>query len=495
MQALRNHPFFATINWKTLWTDEAPLIEPGLVKKESLQPSNVSIRLAWDQIDDENAIDDDDEEDAASWASNGEGGEYFPAMDSNGHARPALVGPYGETRTDSLPPIPLADVEEERGSSVDGVRFVSPAQSQPSIPEDELRDTVKDILDVPAIARSAPIDVPRAPGPGSHSTGSVSSSSDGSPIEKMGVVMDEAARGRPRAQTPIQGNGILDPELCVVPFLLRGFLLTSASTSNSLMLPGEHIVFNAMVEPGGPKRRASRLLAMAVAPKKHQQQRPRELVLTSHRLLCLKHKPGRAVQVRTELLVRAPAGKEREKDLRSLVTSIEPKGEREFVIITVRVSAVGRSWGAKLHVLTPFPGHAADEVTLLRRRECIDGVDVGTQDPRSNRNEPVATVDARYERERHVALHVNRLSGIHVRERYHARPAPEHFTDMTSLACLLPSVFLHLCICNFNTLPLSGFVTLFTRVPFSFRRSTRTLMLDRAFLYHLSLHDRPAVTR
>ena len=105
------------------------------------------------------------------------------------------------------------------------------------------------------------------------------------------------------------------------------------------MLPDEHIIFNTLVEPGGPKRRASRLLAMAVAPKKHQQQRPRQLLLTTHRLLCVKSKPGRAVQIRTELLVKPPsAGKDRDKDLRNLVSSIEPKGEREFVVITVRRS-------------------------------------------------------------------------------------------------------------------------------------------------------------
>lgn len=106
------------------------------------------------------------------------------------------------------------------------------------------------------------------------------------------------------------------------------------------MLPGEHIIFNTTVEPGGPKRRASRLLAMAVAPKKHK---PRELVLTSQRLLCVKQKPGRAVQVRTELFVRTPAS-DKERDLRNVVSSVEPKGEREFVVITVsaRRSQAGR---------------------------------------------------------------------------------------------------------------------------------------------------------
>lgn len=107
----------------------------------------------------------------------------------------------------------------------------------------------------------------------------------------------------------------------------------------SLLNPGEHIIFNTTVEPGGPKRRASRLLAMAVAPKKH---RPRELVLTSQRLLCVKQKPGRGVQVRTELFVRPS---EKEKDLRSLVSSVEAKGEREFVVITV---SARRSQGGRV---------------------------------------------------------------------------------------------------------------------------------------------------
>ncbi|KAJ2966184.1 hypothetical protein NUW54_g13883 [Trametes sanguinea] len=164
---------------------------------------------------------------------------------------------------------------------------MEPSKEDSPEADDEDRDTVNDDMDVPDLRGRRLLDVPRVPGPGSHSTGSVSSSSDGSPVDKLVAAMDEAARGRNRAQTPIQGNGLCDPEL------------------NSLMLPGEHIIFNTTVEPGGPKRRASRLLAMAVAPKKHK---PRELVLTSQRLLCVKQKPGRAVQVRTELFVRASGG-------------------------------------------------------------------------------------------------------------------------------------------------------------------------------------------
>ena len=149
------------------------------------------------------------------------------------------------------------------------------------------------------------------------------------------------------------------------------------------MQPGEQIIFNAMVEPGGPKRRASRLLAMAVAPKK-QQHRPRELILTTHRLLCVKHKPGRAVQVRAEMHVKPPSGKDKEKDLRSLVTSIEPKGEREFVVITVSLGfCVGFTFciSEVLTIRNSWSGRAADEVVLLRcvgRPACVY---LDTQDP------------------------------------------------------------------------------------------------------------------
>ncbi|KAI0365672.1 kinase-like protein [Pilatotrama ljubarskyi] len=311
MQALRSHPFFSSINWRTLWTDPAPPLEPGLVKKET-PPASAQLRSAWDALVDsdnyENAVDDDE----ISWESDGRGGEYhLGAGPVNGLDHSEAIGPYGEKRPSMLPPLPLADVAEERNGSSDGVRFVAPPKEDSPESDDEGRDTVNSDLDIPGVARSPPIDVPRVPGPGSHSTGSITSSSDGSPVDKLAAALDEAARGRNRAQTPIQGNGLCDPEL------------------TSLMLPGEHIIFNTTVEIGGPKRRASRLLAMAVAPKKH---RPRELVLTTQRLLCVKQKPGRAVQVRTELFVR-PSDKER--DLRNLVSSVEPKGEREFVVITV----------------------------------------------------------------------------------------------------------------------------------------------------------------
>jgi len=95
-----------------------------------------------------------------------------------------------------------------------------------------------------------------------------------------------------------------------------------------MMLSGEGILFSTAVEATSMRRRASRLLAMAGAPRKLK---TRELVLTTHRLVCLKHKAGRAVELRLELFVR-PSGKD--KDARHVVNGVEPKGEREFVVLT-----------------------------------------------------------------------------------------------------------------------------------------------------------------
>jgi 3-phosphoinositide dependent protein kinase-1 len=47
MEALRSHPFFKEVNWKTLWTDPAPPLEAGLVKKALPSPGNGE----WDDLE------------------------------------------------------------------------------------------------------------------------------------------------------------------------------------------------------------------------------------------------------------------------------------------------------------------------------------------------------------------------------------------------------------------------------------------------------------
>lgn len=97
-----------------------------------------------------------------------------------------------------------------------------------------------------------------------------------------------------------------------------------------LLGQGEHILFNTSIECTAPKRRASRLLAMAVAPKKVM--KTRDLILTNQRLVCIKRKPSRSPQIRVQVFVK-PC--EKEKDGRNIISGVEPKGEREFVVMTV----------------------------------------------------------------------------------------------------------------------------------------------------------------
>lgn len=112
---------------------------------------------------------------------------------------------------------------------------------------------------------------------------------------------------------------------------------------------GELVVFNAIVEKSALRRRASRLLAIAGAPRR----KTRELVLTDRRLVCLKHKSGRPYQLSNELSLRPS---ERDKDNKTNVIGIEPKGEREFVVMTgaksytyiTSSSALAQTWIRKI---------------------------------------------------------------------------------------------------------------------------------------------------
>ncbi len=58
----------------------------------------------------------------------------------------------------------------------------------------------------------------------------------------------------------------------------------------------------------------------------------RELVLTDQRLMCVKHKPGRPFELSSEWTLRPG---EKDKDLKHTIVGVEPKGEREIVVLTV----------------------------------------------------------------------------------------------------------------------------------------------------------------
>jgi len=112
---------------------------------------------------------------------------------------------------------------------------------------------------------------------------------------------------------------------------------------------GETMLFHAPVEETALKRRTSRLLLpLPVAQRKPK---ARELALTSHRLVCLKPlKNGRGVGLKAEFTLRetqgqgqlAGSGSGREKRLkgdeaRGMVTGVERRGAKEFVVLTVRL--------------------------------------------------------------------------------------------------------------------------------------------------------------
>jgi 3-phosphoinositide dependent protein kinase-1 len=176
-------------------------------------------------------------------------------------------------------------------------------------------------LTVTAVGEPDPIDVPDLP----VDTGSATSSSDGSPIEKLGAALEAMRmnRGRTRAQTPIQGNGH-SPE----------------ANWSSVLLPDETILFTSRVEARCVRRRASRLIPLAVSPLKSK---GRQLILTTHRLVCVKQRDRRDLSMKSELAFQDAIsangngitnGKEKEKDTRSFVVGVEAKTETEFVIMT-----------------------------------------------------------------------------------------------------------------------------------------------------------------
>ncbi|TFK54040.1 kinase-like protein [Heliocybe sulcata] len=277
MQALRSHPFFASINWKTLWKDPAPPLETGLVKKEPPPDghgANWDVDASWDSL--MNGMNGRDS-DELSWGSDDEAvAESSMGHELNGNGNGA---DYAHEEG------PMGEVPWYANGAGDAIPVPVPANGG--------RDRE------------------------SFSTGSATSSSEGSPVEKLSAMLDAMMfdRGRNRAQTPIQGNAP-----------------AAEFNWSSLLLPGETISFNSAVEAGTLRRRASRLLAMAVTPRRTK---TRQLVLTSHRIVCLKQggKNGRPAGVKAELFFR-PSEKEKDRMLQTVVVGVEPKGEREFVLLT-----------------------------------------------------------------------------------------------------------------------------------------------------------------
>lgn len=196
MQALRDHPFFSTIDWKTLWTEPAPPLEPGLVKREhpiaGQDQDWDDVGATWDDIAG-GSDEDDDSSDGLHWADDAVGPAYLiggrPGRGREQTEEPELEeGPMGEIPTYKSSPLRMErHVEEDADAET-----VMGQESPPS-------GTVTDV------GGSEPIDVPNGKAENS-STGS--SSEGGSPIEKLGAALEaiKMNRGRNRVPTPLQGN-------------------------------------------------------------------------------------------------------------------------------------------------------------------------------------------------------------------------------------------------------------------------------------------------
>ncbi|KAG8213542.1 kinase-like protein [Butyriboletus roseoflavus] len=395
---LRAHPFLASINWNALWTDQPPPLEPGLVRKEPRSRAGLldvdgeearwdDVGAKWDALvgagDDADAcetmgklvngrrgpvaheghapVDDD----GVGWAEDAHGGEFerYRLRDTATFKRASRiveeVGPTGE-----LPDYALTiahDAHVESSSSPENTKTNG---------TDDVANVVKEADKEPPLyatipqtstlsSTSIPIPIPSTQHNG-NAPGSGTSSSDGSLVDKSGVITVIAAldleRGRNRALTPIQGNGRLRD----LDFL-------------SLLLPGEVALFHTRVEARSPKRRGSKLrLPITVSPIRPK---TRQLLLTTHRLLCVKQREEGGVSLKSELNlgkgISVSSGteklkekdKEREKEAKSIVESAERKGEREFVVLTstksqtyaAESSPIASQWVEKINAALALP--------------------------------------------------------------------------------------------------------------------------------------------
>ncbi|KAF9038360.1 kinase-like protein [Hymenopellis radicata] len=296
--ALMAHPFWSSISWPTLWTGPVPPIEHGLVKKEHSLASGEDRN--WDDIDAtwDDIVAAEDKADDMPWASttNDRPVAEVPIIKHPGFDQDSLsieVGPMGEVRPLHVPSIPPPKGRSSRTRP-------SPSRTPPN---------------TPTPLRSKPMTIPE------HTPSPDSSSEGGSPAETNGVIQsmqslrlngDEAERGRNQAMTPIQGNG---------PPVNFGHLLD---------LPeNEKVLYTSTVELSSLRRRASKLFRPLAGPQ--VKPKVRQLVLTPRRLFVVKYRPKTPdnVTVKAEYVLQS----DKEKDSR-LITTVEPKGEREFVLMT-----------------------------------------------------------------------------------------------------------------------------------------------------------------
>lgn len=142
MKALRAHPFFAPINWSTLWTDPAPPLETGLVRREVPTPGQGDwddVGQAWDDLVGESSDDAStpgQHGDGLAWAPDAQGAEFALFGKSRaayevGYVPPEDVGPQGE-----LPDYARERLEKPLEAPPTPAVVTSPGAGGPSTPMD-----------------------------------------------------------------------------------------------------------------------------------------------------------------------------------------------------------------------------------------------------------------------------------------------------------------------------------------------------------------------
>ncbi|PFH52010.1 hypothetical protein AMATHDRAFT_2499 [Amanita thiersii Skay4041] len=310
MQALRSHPFLSAVNWDTIWTDPAPKLESGLVRRETSSENGNShwqdVGVAWDRLV------DGEEQDDIEWALDGNGPAYEVHSRKATTGEPLIdIGPLGEVRRQ-----PLSRQDTASTIQPSGVPRMSPVEI--SLHERTVAN-FPNTLQEPTRTKSSSSE---------RSQNKVTPKMHTLPLESQqtskSIIAQEDDRGRNTSLTPVQGNG---------PASDINFALI-------LKLPeGERILFNSTVEARSMRRRASRLLSLPVPGSKPK---TRQLILTDRRLICLKQRNSNNAQsmvsIKSELALRASEKlkeRDKEKESRGIIASVERKGEREFMVLTV----------------------------------------------------------------------------------------------------------------------------------------------------------------
>lgn len=198
--ALKSHLFFASIAWKSLWTDAAPPIEPGLVKKQHPLAQGHDrnwddVGAAWDELvgNDEPVGDDSD---GIEWSSDAEG---LQRRNGRGNSTPnphtTDIGPKDEIKLSAFPSVhdSARSGSVSNGPSRDDSSSSSPGSSSGN-PVDGLRDSMER-LGIRSSGRSSP---------------------DG-PARRDAIRL-EIERGRDRAPTPLRNNEPDPPDLLVLAY-------------------------------------------------------------------------------------------------------------------------------------------------------------------------------------------------------------------------------------------------------------------------------------